>query len=46
MRCADHLREVNDNRFACFASDEDVEFIIIPMDEARVREAYDDVHQI
>jgi len=46
MRCAHHLREVNNDGFPCFSLNEDIEFVIIAMDQARLRESNNDVHQI
>ena len=45
MRRAHHLRKVNDDGFTGLASDEDVEFVEVAVDEACIRKAHDEVHQ-
>ncbi len=46
VRRADHLREVDDDRLAGLAADEDVELVEVAMDEPCPCEPYDEVHQV
>ena len=46
MRCAYHLGEVDHDRFAIAAPDEDIKFVEIPMNESSVCKPDDQVHQL
>ena len=45
VRGANHLREVDHDRLAAVAPDEDVELVEVAVDQARTRKAHDEVHQ-
>jgi hypothetical protein len=40
------LREIDDDRFAVTATDEDVEFVEVTMYESRVRKPDDEIHEL
>lgn len=44
VRRTDHLREVNNDRFSCLSTDEDVKLIIVSVNETCSGKSYDDVH--
>lgn len=46
MRCADHLREINDNRFSRLSTDKDVELVEVTMNEAGMSKSNDEIHQL
>jgi hypothetical protein len=46
MRSANHLREINDDRFAVTAANEDVKFVKVTVYESRMRKPDDEVHQL
>ena len=46
MRSANHLREINHDRFAVAATDEDIEFVEITVYESRMCEPDNKVHQL
>ncbi len=46
VRCADHLWEVDDDRFTRLAFYEDIEFVEIAVDKPRVGEADNKVHEL
>lgn len=46
MRRADHLWEVDDNRFTGLAFYEDIEFVEVAVDESGVCEAHNKVHEL
>lgn len=46
VRGTDHLREVNNDRVAGLAADEDVEFVEVAVDESCPSKTDDHVHQL
>jgi hypothetical protein len=46
VRSANHLREINDDRFAVIATNEDVEFVEVTVYESRMGEPDDEIHQL
>jgi hypothetical protein len=46
VRGANHLREINHDRFAVLATNEDVEFVKVTVYESRMRKPDDEVHQL
>ena len=46
VRGTNHLREINDDRFAIIAANEDVEFVEVAMYEPRLREPDDKIHKL
>jgi len=46
MRRANHLGEVDYDRFTVATANEDVEFVEITVNESRVRQPDDQVHQL
>jgi hypothetical protein len=46
VRGANHLREINHDRFAVLAANEDVEFVEVTVYESRTRKPDDEVHQL
>ncbi len=46
MGGANHLGEINHDRFTVPGANEDVEFVEVPVYESRTREPDDEVHQL
>ena len=45
MRCADHLRKVDNNGLPSFFSNEDIEFVKVTVDEAGLSKSDDHIHE-
>ena len=45
MRSADHLGEIDDNRFAIVVADKDIEFVKIAVNETGLSKSNDEVHK-
>ena len=45
VRCADHLWKVDNNGLARLSADKDIKLIEVSVDQTRVSEAHDKIHE-